>query len=57
MIGISGLGLLTALFLKEIPMKNLKDEKYGLDGENKKSTSEDEVMIEGKQAKSASVSV
>ncbi|TDL19134.1 iron permease [Rickenella mellea] len=30
MIGISGLGMISVLFLKEIPMKTVTDEKYGL---------------------------
>jgi len=45
MIGISGLGLLTVFFLKEIQMKDEKDEKYGLheekrQGDEKGDTSE-----------------
>jgi len=40
MIGISGLGLLTVFFLKEIQMKDEKDEKYGLHEEKRKSDEE-----------------
>ena len=40
MIGISGLGLLTVFFLKEIQMKDEKDQKYGLHEEKRQGDEE-----------------
>jgi len=49
MIGISGLGLITVALMKEIQMKDLKDEKYGLhDGEKSDEVKGDEEKGEEK---------
>jgi len=48
MIGISGLGLITVALMKEMQMKDLKDEKYGLHDENSDEAKGDEEKGEEK---------